>query len=38
MSVGENIRRIRLEKGITQKELGEKSGINPAQIRRYELG
>ena len=38
MSVGENIKRIRKEKGFTQKKLGELSGINEAQIRRYELG
>lgn len=38
MAIGENIRKIRMSKGMTQKELGEKSGINPAQIRRYELG
>lgn len=38
MTVGENIRRIRLEKGLTQKALGELSNINESQIRRYELG
>lgn len=38
MSLGENIKRIRKEKGLTQKELGIISGINEAQIRRYELG
>ena len=38
MTVGENIRRIRKEKGLTQKELGKLCGINEAQIRRYELG
>lgn len=38
MNVGENIKRIRLAKGLTQKQLGELSGINAAQIRRYELG
>lgn len=38
MTVGENIRRIRKEKGLTQKKLGELCGINESQIRRYELG
>ncbi len=38
MTVGENIKRIRKEKGLTQKKLSELSGINEAQIRRYELG
>lgn len=38
MTVGENIKRIRKEKGLTQKKLGELCGINEVQIRRYELG
>ena len=38
MTLGENIKKIRKEKGLTQKELGKISGINEAQIRRYELG
>lgn len=38
MSVGENIRKCRKEKGFTQKKLGELSGINEVQIRQYELG
>lgn len=38
MTVGENIRKIRKEKGLTQKKLGELSGINEVQIRQYELG
>lgn len=37
MGIGENIKRIRKEKGYTQKRLGELSGVNEAQIRRYEL-
>ena len=37
MSIGKNIRRIRKEKGLTQKKLGELSGINEVQIRQYEL-
>lgn len=38
MMVGENIKRLRTLKGITQKELGRLSGINEVQIRKYELG
>lgn len=38
MSVSENIRKTRREKGLTQKKLGELSGINEVQIRQYELG
>lgn len=37
-NVGALIRNLRQKKGWTQKELGEKCGINEAQIRRYELG
>ena len=35
---GDLIRKFRLEKGLTQKQLGEKCGINEANIRKYELG
>lgn len=38
MTVGENIKRIRKEKGLTQKTLGELCGINEANIRKYENG
>lgn len=38
MTIGENIRYYRKEKGLTQKELGNMCGINEVQIRRYELG
>lgn len=38
MTVGENIRRIRKERGFTQKKLGELCGIKEANIRKYELG
>lgn len=38
MSVGQNIRRFRTEKKLTQKKLGELSNINEVQIRQYELG
>lgn len=36
MNVGENIKKIRKEKGITQKELGEKLGISQAAIGQFE--
>lgn len=38
MAVGEKIRSIRKERGLTQKGLGELCGINEANIRKYELG
>lgn len=40
MTVGENIKRIRKQKGLTQKKLGELCDpkINEVQIRQYELG
>lgn len=40
MSIGENIKKFRLEKGWTQKKLGEecKPKIAESTIRRYELG
>lgn len=36
-TIGKNIRRLRKEKGLTQKQLGELCGIDEANIRRYEL-
>lgn len=38
MTVGERIKKIRLEKCMTQKEVAEKCGINDANIRKYESG
>lgn len=38
MTVGEKIKKIRQEKGMTQKELGKKCGLADSAIRRYELG
>ncbi len=38
MTVAENIKLIRKEKGLTQKQLGEKCGLSEAMIRQYELG
>ena len=36
MCVGENIKRVRKEKGITQKELAEKLGITQAAVCHFE--
>lgn len=38
MSIGKKIKQLRKEKGMTQKELGDKCGIADSAIRRYELG
>lgn len=38
MTIGERIKKIRKEKGFTQKSLGQKCGINEVQIRHYEIG
>lgn len=38
MSIGENIKKLRKENGLTQKQLGEKCGMADSAIRRYELG
>lgn len=38
MTVGENIRRIRISKGLTQKELADILGVSEANIRAYEKG
>lgn len=37
MTVGENIKRIRLQRGLTQAELGYLVGIAESAVRRYEL-
>ena len=36
--IGSKIKIFRLEKGLTQKALGEKCGLADSAIRRYELG
>lgn len=36
MTVGENIKRLRKERGLTQKQLGEMCGIAESNIRKYE--
>lgn len=38
MTLGESIKKIRIEKGYTQKQLGEKCGMADSAIRRYENG
>ncbi len=38
MTVGENIRRLRQERGLTLKQLGEMVGVSEAYIRAYESG
>ena len=38
MTIGENIRRIRKERGLTLKQLGEAVGVSEAYIRAYESG
>lgn len=38
MTVGENIKRIRKEKGLTQKQLGNLCRMADSAVRRYELG
>lgn len=38
MTVGEKIKNLRLEKGMTQDELGEKVGVKKAAINKYETG
>lgn len=38
MTVNDNIRRIRLEKGMTQKQVAQACGTADAYIRAYELG
>ncbi len=38
MTLGQNIRRYRIEKGLTQKELGKKLDVSQAMIGQYESG
>ena len=38
MAVGESIRRLRAEQGMTQVELSEKSGLSSNYIARLERG
>jgi transcriptional regulator with XRE-family HTH domain len=38
MSMGDIIRRLRIEKGMTQEELGAVLGVQKSAIRKYESG
>lgn len=38
MSVAENIRNIRIEAGMSQKEWAKKIGIDPSSVCLYEKG
>lgn len=38
MTAGERIREARIQRGMTQKQLGERAGIAEPTIRKYELG
>lgn len=38
MTVGENIKKYRIQRSMTQKELGEKLGITQQMIGQYESG
>ena len=38
MSIGENIKRIRLERGLTQKQLAEIVGVTSPMITQIERG
>lgn len=38
MTIGEKIKAVRIKKGLTQKQLGERCGMADSAIRRYELG
>lgn len=38
MSVGATIKKLRLEHGMTQEELGQKLGVKKAAVQKYESG
>ena len=38
MTVGDKIRKYRLEQGYTQKELAIKAGLSESAVRNYERG
>ena len=38
MTIGERIRRLRMEKNMTQEELGALPGVQKAAIQKYESG
>ncbi len=38
MKLNENIKRLRLEKGLTQEEVGKKLSVSKQTVQRYESG
>lgn len=38
MTVGEKIKKLRLERGLTQEELGDILGVKKAAVQKYESG
>ena len=38
MSIGENLRQLRLEKGLTQAQVAEKVGLTRQALSSYESG
>lgn len=38
MTVGENVKKARKSKGLTQQELGERMGVTQATVNQYESG
>lgn len=38
MNIGENIRSLRLSRGLTQEQLGERLGVQKSAIQKYETG
>ena len=38
MNMGDRIKKLRLEKGLTQEELGKMLGVQKAAIQKYEKG
>ena len=38
MNMGERIKKLRIEKGLTQEELGKYIGVQKSAIRKYEKG
>lgn len=38
MKIGEEIKRLRIKRGLTQKQLGEMCGMADSAIRKYESG
>lgn len=38
MNIGEEIKRLRIDKGLTQRSLGRYAGVSPAYISQLETG